>query len=62
MKCYQLEVQKTALGIHLIDPGPLSTNVRVEAYPGEEKGTHPYHDDPAITDLFVDHAAAPSLQ
>ena len=62
VKCYQLEVQKTALGIHLIDPGPLTTNLRAEAYPGEEKGTHPYPDDPAITDLFVDHAAAPSLQ
>jgi NAD(P)-dependent dehydrogenase (short-subunit alcohol dehydrogenase family) len=62
VQCYQLEVEKTALGIHLIDPGPMTTNLRAEAYPGEEKGTQPYPEDPAITDRFVEAAAVPILQ
>ncbi len=62
VRCYEQEVQKTAIAVHLIDPGPMATRLRSDAYPGEPKDTHPTPGDPAITDRFVTAAMARTVQ
>ncbi len=34
--CYAAEVRRTAVRVNLIDPGPLRTRLRAQAYPGED--------------------------
>lgn len=52
-ECYRQETQKAGLRVHLIDPGPMSTKLRREAYPGEPPGAQAVPEDKAITDRFV---------
>ena len=48
---YAAEPRRTTVRVNLIDPGPLRTRLRAQAYPGEDAGklTEPG----AVTDAFV---------
>lgn len=59
VQTYALEVQKTPLRVNLVDPGPVATNLRAMAYPGEDPSTLAKPDD--VAGLFID-AALPSFQ
>jgi NAD(P)-dependent dehydrogenase (short-subunit alcohol dehydrogenase family) len=51
---YAAETERTKLRVNLIDPGPMRTKLRAQAYPGEDPRKHP---EPAsLTDRFVDLA------
>ena len=39
--CYSAEVRHTAVGVNLVDPGPMRTRLRAQAYPGEDPGKQP---------------------
>lgn len=56
VNCYALELGKTNVEAKLIDPGPIATKLRQEAFPGEPKGTQIDPNDPSITSLFVEAA------
>ena len=58
VQCYALELQKSTVDVHLIDPGPMATKLREAAYPGEESTANPAPDDASITGRFVDAAEA----
>jgi NAD(P)-dependent dehydrogenase (short-subunit alcohol dehydrogenase family) len=45
----------TSLKINLVDPGPVRTHLRAQAFPGEDAAKHPRPDD--VTGVFVDLAA-----
>jgi NAD(P)-dependent dehydrogenase (short-subunit alcohol dehydrogenase family) len=49
--CYAAEVRRTALRVNLLDPGPVATALRKEAYPGEDATKLPAPD--AVTEPFV---------
>ncbi len=51
VKTYAAEVEKTRLRVNLLDPGPVRTAMRAQAFPGEDPMTLPAPDD--ITDAFV---------
>jgi len=53
VKTYALENQNASISAHLIDPGPMDTKLRQEAYPGEPPGTQISPEDISITDKFV---------
>lgn len=53
---WALEAAHSGLKVNLIDPGPVATRLRTEAYPGEAPGTVPVAAD--ITDSFVELASA----
>ena len=38
VRCYAAEVRRSALRVNLLDPGPVATELRRRAYPGEESG------------------------
>ncbi|MGI9434941.1 MAG: SDR family NAD(P)-dependent oxidoreductase [Geminicoccaceae bacterium] len=51
---YAAETAKTTVRVNLVDPGPMRTQLRASAYPGEDKDTAPL---PASrTEIFVDLA------
>lgn len=56
VKCYAMELAKSPVEAHLIDPGPMATKLRTEAYPGEPPDTQIDPEDPGITELFVEAA------
>ncbi len=56
---YSKEVQKTSLRVNLVDPGPVATNLRAMAYPGEDPASLSQPGD--VASLFVS-AALPSFQ
>ncbi len=57
---YAAETERTRLRVNLVDPGPMRTRLRAQAYPGENPGLRP---DPAeLTDLFVELAEAGSTR
>jgi NAD(P)-dependent dehydrogenase (short-subunit alcohol dehydrogenase family) len=53
VRCYAAELGNSAVEAHLIDPGPMSTKLRSNAYPGEPPGTQADPSDDAITEKFV---------
>lgn len=53
---YAAEVEKTAIRVNLINPGPTRTAMRAEAFPGEDPKTLKSPD--SITGVFVDLAEA----
>jgi len=54
VKTYAEETRKTNLRVNLISPGPVATQMRAAAYPGEDPATLTQPDD--LTGLFVDLA------
>jgi NAD(P)-dependent dehydrogenase (short-subunit alcohol dehydrogenase family) len=55
-KTYANETADTAIKVNLIDPGPVATSMRAEAYPGEDPKTLRTPDD--IAETFVRLAMA----
>lgn len=53
--CWAAETEQTAMKINLIDPGATRTDMRAEAYPGEDPET--LKPPEALADLFVDLCA-----
>ena len=53
VRCYEMELQKAPVDVHLIDPGPMATKLRADAYPGEEPDSQTAPEDPVVTDRFV---------
>ena len=39
--CYAAEVRHTAVRVNLVDPGPMRTRLRAQAYPGEDPARRP---------------------
>ncbi len=60
VRCYAAEVRRTKLRVNLLDPGPVATALREQAYPGENASTLPSPD--AVTESFVTLAEASSKQ
>jgi NAD(P)-dependent dehydrogenase (short-subunit alcohol dehydrogenase family) len=56
VRSYAAEVTKTKLKVNLLDPGVVRTRMRALAFPGENPDSLP--PPAAVTDLFVDLAAA----
>jgi len=56
---YAAETAKTSLKVHIIDPGAVRTNMRAEAFPGEDPALLP--EPAAIADTFVEMAMANNL-
>ncbi|MFQ6017116.1 MAG: SDR family NAD(P)-dependent oxidoreductase [Kiloniellaceae bacterium] len=55
VKTYAAEVSKTKVRVNLVNPGPIRTAMRAQAFPGEEPlGLRPPE---AVTDCFVELAA-----
>jgi NAD(P)-dependent dehydrogenase (short-subunit alcohol dehydrogenase family) len=48
---YAGEVERTALKVNLVDPGPMRTAMRAQAYPGENPETVPLPQ--SVTEVFV---------
>ncbi len=51
---YALEIQNASVSAHWIDPGPMATKLRQEAYPGEPPDTQVSPEDASVTDRFVE--------
>jgi NAD(P)-dependent dehydrogenase (short-subunit alcohol dehydrogenase family) len=49
-------MRRTTVRVNLIDPGPLRTRLRAQAYPGEDPGRLP--DPGTVADAFVALAEA----
>ena len=56
---YAAETAKTNLKVHIIDPGAVRTNMRAEAFPGEDAALLPPPE--AIADTFVEMAMADNV-
>jgi NAD(P)-dependent dehydrogenase (short-subunit alcohol dehydrogenase family) len=56
VKCYADEVENTNLRVNLLNPGATRTNMRAQAFPGEDPET--LKTPESITDLFVELAEA----
>lgn len=56
VRTYAAELKRTDLKVNVIDPGASATNMRAEAFPGEDPNTLANPDD--ITELFVALAEA----
>lgn len=55
VRCYAAEVRRSRLRVNLLDPGPVATELRRRAYPGEDPSALPPPD--AVTEPFVALAA-----
>jgi NAD(P)-dependent dehydrogenase (short-subunit alcohol dehydrogenase family) len=53
-KVYAIEVEKTAVRVNLLSPGPTRTRMRAEAYPGEDPET--LKTPESLAELFVEMA------
>jgi NAD(P)-dependent dehydrogenase (short-subunit alcohol dehydrogenase family) len=53
---YAAEMRRSAVRVNLIDPGPLRTRLRAQAYPGEDPGKLP--EPGMVTEAFVTLAEA----
>lgn len=51
-KTYALEVENTPIRVNIVNPGPLRTQMRAKAFPGEDPKTLP--EPKAIAPLFVE--------
>ena len=58
VKTYAAECASTNVRVNLVDPGPLATNLRAKAYPGEDPATLPLPDE--LGELFI-KLASPDL-
>ncbi len=56
VRTYAAELKRTNLKVNIIDPGTAATNMRAEAFPGEDPNTLAAPDD--ITERFVELAEA----
>ena len=56
VRTYAAELKRTNLRVNIIDPGASATNMRAEAFPGEDPNTLATPDE--ITELFVELAEA----
>ena len=56
VRTYAAELKRTNLKVNIIDPGTAATNMRAEAFPGEDPATLAAPDD--ITERFVELAEA----
>ncbi len=56
VRTYAAELKRTNLKVNIIDPGASATNMRAEAFPGEDPKTLATPDE--ITELFVELAEA----
>ena len=56
VRTYAAELKRTNLKVNIIDPGASATNMRAEAFPGEDPNTLATPDE--ITELFVELAEA----
>jgi NAD(P)-dependent dehydrogenase (short-subunit alcohol dehydrogenase family) len=56
VRVYAAEVATTSVRVNLLDPGPVRTRMRAQAFPGEDPATLPAAD--AIAGRFVDLAEA----
>jgi NAD(P)-dependent dehydrogenase (short-subunit alcohol dehydrogenase family) len=55
-RTYAAEIRRTSVRVNLVDPGPMRSRLRAQAYPGEAPDKAPL---PATrTDVFVTLAAA----
>jgi NAD(P)-dependent dehydrogenase (short-subunit alcohol dehydrogenase family) len=54
-RTYALEVETTKVRVNLVNPGPVRTQMRAKAFPGENPETLPAPDE--IAPMFVDLAA-----
>jgi len=54
VKVYARENAKTAIRANLVDPGAVATDMRAEAFPGEDPGTMPGPE--SVTGLFLELA------
>lgn len=56
VRCWAAEVATTPLRVNLVDPGPVATQLRANAFPGEAPGTSPSPAAvaPAIADLCAE--------
>lgn len=55
VRAYAGETSKTPLRINMVDPGPVATKLRMQAFPGEDQATLPKPE--AVAPLFVDLAS-----
>ena len=53
---YAAETAKTEVRVNLLSPGVVRTNMRAQAFPGEDPQSLPPPE--AVTDLFVELASA----
>ena len=56
VRIYAAEVARTAIRVNLVDPGPVGTRLRAEAFPGEDRATLKTPED--VTGIFVQLATA----
>lgn len=56
VRVYAAEVARTSIRVNLVDPGPVCTQLRAEAFPGEDRAVLKVPED--VTGLFVQLAAA----
>ena len=56
VRCYAAETRRSALRVNLLDPGPVATELRRRAYPGEDPSNLPAPDE--VTESFVALAEA----
>ena len=56
VRIYAAEVARTPIKVNLVDPGPVRTRLRAEAFPGEDRATLKSPED--VTEIFVRLAAA----
>ena len=56
VRTYAAELKRTNLKVNIIDPGTAATNMRAEAFPGEDPNTLATPDE--ITERFVELAEA----
>jgi NAD(P)-dependent dehydrogenase (short-subunit alcohol dehydrogenase family) len=59
-KTYANETADTAIKVNILDPGPIATSMRAEAYPGEDPATLRTPDD--VAEAFVRFAMADYMQ
>ena len=52
IKDWAMELQNTSVKVNIIDPGPINTHMRKQAYPGEDPKKN--LDPKEITDLFLE--------
>ena len=57
---YACECEPTNVRVNIVDPGRVRTDMRAQAYPGEDGSKLPHPDD--ITDVFVDLALPTQTQ
>ncbi|MGB8183357.1 MAG: SDR family NAD(P)-dependent oxidoreductase [Stellaceae bacterium] len=56
VRIYAAEVTRTPVRVNLVDPGPVRTRLRAEAFPGEDRATLKAPEE--VTGIFVQLAAA----